>query len=379
MRRSGPLHPRSAPSCERSRSSPPTTSTGSRSRPPSSRRPRCGRSCRPSSGSASTPSIGCSPSGSRRVFARTRSAMAAATAYGHALVLEPFAGHHFAHPDLLIEGMRRGWEAAVGQPRYGPNGREVRALIERFRRATPDEGAALVRGWAALGITEDPWPAGRVAVRLRGARGLGGARAAGRRRGAGSLRPVRGGPPRTRGGVRADGPCDHAAPGVLRARSLRACGAPGRRSGSAGARTPAGADGAAGSGPGRRAALGRELGRQRRALPAARAAVGRKPGRQRGLGRQRQRLPWVGLPGLPTRAVLRAGLVRPTAPAGRAGAMGPKPRVSGSRPRIVPPDRYSGRTASRRTRRAGRQSGRRALGTRGQRELRRRLAAPEVS
>ena len=97
-----------------------------------------------------------------RLPARLRAdpvALAAATAYGHALVLEPFALHHFVSPDVLIEGMRRGWEAAVGQPRYGPNGREVLSLIERFRRASPQEGAALVRGWAALGVTEDPWPA----------------------------------------------------------------------------------------------------------------------------------------------------------------------------------------------------------------------------
>jgi hypothetical protein len=85
-------------------------------------------------------------------------ALAAATAYGHALVLEPFALHHFADPEQLLEGMRRGWEAAVGQPRYGPNGREVGALIERFGRATAAEGRVLARGWSSLGIREDPWP-----------------------------------------------------------------------------------------------------------------------------------------------------------------------------------------------------------------------------
>ena len=212
-------------------------------------------------------------------------AMAAATAYGHALVLEPFALHHFANPDVLAEGMRRGWEAAVGQPRYGPNGREVRALIERFRRATPDEGAALARGWAALGITEDPWPCGRLAVRLRRARGLGGPRPAGRGRGAGPRRPVRGGAPRTGGGVRADGPCDHAAPGVLRAGACAPADGLGldrvRPEG-----TPAGADGAAGSGQGGRAALGRELGRQRE--PGRRAGSG-GPAGSAGSGRPQAR------------------------------------------------------------------------------------------
>jgi curved DNA-binding protein CbpA len=96
-----------------------------------------------------------------RLPARLRAdpvAAAAATAYGHALVLEPFALHHFADPELLLDGMRHGWEAAVGQPRYGPNGREVRALIERLRRATPEEARALARGWEALGVREDPWP-----------------------------------------------------------------------------------------------------------------------------------------------------------------------------------------------------------------------------
>jgi molecular chaperone DnaJ len=86
-------------------------------------------------------------------------ALAAARSFGHALVLEAFMALHFQEPDELIELMRRGWESSVGQPRYGPNGREVRTLIERFRRTTREEAIALVDAWGSDLAGEDPWPA----------------------------------------------------------------------------------------------------------------------------------------------------------------------------------------------------------------------------
>jgi len=53
--------------------------------------------------------------------------------------------------------MRRGWESAVGLPRYGPNTVEVTALIERLRHATIDQAEALAAAWAELGDPL-PWP-----------------------------------------------------------------------------------------------------------------------------------------------------------------------------------------------------------------------------
>lgn len=94
----------------------------------------------------------------RRVLADP-TALAAARSFGHALVLELFMALHFQEPDELIELMRRGWESSVGQPRYGPNGREVRTLIERFRRATREEATALTAAWGPGLAGEEPWPA----------------------------------------------------------------------------------------------------------------------------------------------------------------------------------------------------------------------------
>lgn len=85
--------------------------------------------------------------------------LASAQSFGHALVLEQFMALHFQEPDELIELLQRGWESSVGQPRYGPNGREVRGLIERFRRTTREEALALTDAWGPAAADEGPWPA----------------------------------------------------------------------------------------------------------------------------------------------------------------------------------------------------------------------------
>jgi curved DNA-binding protein CbpA len=67
------------------------------------------------------------------------------------LLTEPFRGR-------ARERLTRGWEAAVGQPRYGPNGQAVWAL--RRRLAALDEAG--LRALAATGTRErlgdEPWP-----------------------------------------------------------------------------------------------------------------------------------------------------------------------------------------------------------------------------
>lgn len=56
------------------------------------------------------------------------------------------------------ERLTRGWEAAVGQPRYGPATAAVTELLDRLRSLSPDE----VRALAATGTRERlgtaPWP-----------------------------------------------------------------------------------------------------------------------------------------------------------------------------------------------------------------------------
>jgi hypothetical protein len=82
--------------------------------------------------------------------------------YGTELVLGGFLDDLLSEPfrERTRERLTRGWEAAVGQPRYGPNGGAVRALVERFRGLDAGDVAALAaivpgsRGVA----TDDPWP-----------------------------------------------------------------------------------------------------------------------------------------------------------------------------------------------------------------------------
>jgi curved DNA-binding protein CbpA len=86
-------------------------------------------------------------------------------AYATELVLSAFLDELLSEPfrDRARERLTRGWEAAVGQPRYGPNGVAVRGLIARL--AELDDG-----GLAALASTaraahldrhaDAPWPAG---------------------------------------------------------------------------------------------------------------------------------------------------------------------------------------------------------------------------
>ena len=142
VRRAGPDRPaprprpirprRSRASSTASRPSSPTRSTGSPA--PSRRRSPSGRR---SPGSCPRTSSRRSQAMATAVDARLDPAAAAppgvrdaVEGYGTELVLGDFLDELLTEPfrERARERLTRGWEAAVGQPRYGPNGVAVRAL-----------------------------------------------------------------------------------------------------------------------------------------------------------------------------------------------------------------------------------------------------------
>jgi len=56
------------------------------------------------------------------------------------------------------ERLTRGWEAAVGQPRYGPATAAVTVLLDRLSRLTPDEVRALASSASGDHLGPAPWP-----------------------------------------------------------------------------------------------------------------------------------------------------------------------------------------------------------------------------
>jgi len=98
--------------------------------------------------------------------AATRDAI---VAYAHEIILGPFLDEHLSEPfrERVRERLARGWEAAVDQPRYGPNTAAVSAALDRLRAMPPGQRAQLVveaarpRAVAPGGLrAELPWPAG---------------------------------------------------------------------------------------------------------------------------------------------------------------------------------------------------------------------------
>lgn len=77
------------------------------------------------------------------------------------LVLGEFLDEHLDEPfrSRVRERLTRGWDAAVGQPRYGPAGADVEALIRRLERLTPAELRALAISGTTQALGEEPWPA----------------------------------------------------------------------------------------------------------------------------------------------------------------------------------------------------------------------------
>lgn len=83
-------------------------------------------------------------------------------AYAAELVLGPFLDELLSEPfrARTRERLSRGWEAAIGQPRYGPNGVAVRALIARLRGLDPGHVAVLASHGTREDLGEAPWPPG---------------------------------------------------------------------------------------------------------------------------------------------------------------------------------------------------------------------------
>lgn len=83
-------------------------------------------------------------------------------AYAAELVIGSFLDDLLSEPfrARTRERLTRGWDAAVGQPRYGPNGRQIRSLIARLGALEPAEVAGLARQVGRERLGEDPWPPG---------------------------------------------------------------------------------------------------------------------------------------------------------------------------------------------------------------------------
>ncbi len=83
-------------------------------------------------------------------------------AYAAELVLGSFLDDLLSEPfrERTRERLTRGWDAAVGQPRYGPNGRAVEALIRRLRMLDPTGVARLASTGARDRLGDEPWPPG---------------------------------------------------------------------------------------------------------------------------------------------------------------------------------------------------------------------------
>jgi curved DNA-binding protein CbpA len=84
--------------------------------------------------------------------------------YAQELVLGPFLDEHLSEPfrDRVRERLTRGWDAAVDQPRYGPNGHAVAAAIAGIAALPPVELRRVATAAAAdpVGRSGPIWPKG---------------------------------------------------------------------------------------------------------------------------------------------------------------------------------------------------------------------------
>lgn len=83
-------------------------------------------------------------------------------AYAAELVLGSFLDELLSEPfrERTRERLTRGWDAAVGQPRYGPNGPAVQALIRRLRMLDAPGVARLATTGTRERLGDEPWPPG---------------------------------------------------------------------------------------------------------------------------------------------------------------------------------------------------------------------------
>ena len=83
-------------------------------------------------------------------------------AAAHELVLGGFLDDNLAEPSRgrARDRLMRGWEAAIDQPRYGPNTRVVARFVERASSLSESELTTMVRASGRSRIPPDPWPRG---------------------------------------------------------------------------------------------------------------------------------------------------------------------------------------------------------------------------
>ncbi|HUQ78981.1 MAG TPA: J domain-containing protein [Patescibacteria group bacterium] len=91
----------------------------------------------------------------------------AAVGFAYELLLGPFLDEHLSAPfrERVRERLARGWEAAVDQPRFGPNTAAVRAAIGRIGGVALSELRDIADEAARPGVRTDlPWPRGLSAI-----------------------------------------------------------------------------------------------------------------------------------------------------------------------------------------------------------------------
>src|SRR5688572_24129845 len=83
-------------------------------------------------------------------------------AAAHELVLGGFLDEHLTEPfrGRARDRLMRGWEAAIDQPRYGPNTPSVVRFLARAAELTEDDVRTMVGASGRARIPDDPWPRG---------------------------------------------------------------------------------------------------------------------------------------------------------------------------------------------------------------------------
>jgi curved DNA-binding protein CbpA len=87
----------------------------------------------------------------------------AAVGYAQDILLGPFLDEHLSGDfrERVHERLTRGWEAAVDQPRYGPNTAAVAQALRRLEALPPGERARIAGTAPRAGVpAEHPWPHG---------------------------------------------------------------------------------------------------------------------------------------------------------------------------------------------------------------------------
>jgi curved DNA-binding protein CbpA len=86
----------------------------------------------------------------------------AVLAAAHELALGAFLDEHLAEPfrGRARDRHERAWEAAIDQPRYGPNTQAVERFLTRAAALTPAEARKLGRAAGRGRIPDNPWPRG---------------------------------------------------------------------------------------------------------------------------------------------------------------------------------------------------------------------------